>query len=343
MCYLIKKKSKEVLTMTVAGEAYHLLNKAIYHYENENFEMAITLLDEALLLNPDIPEVHYWRGKVATHDLNQESLEVAIVHLSEAIRLKPDYADAYFERGKVYIQKGEFEEAKKDLEEATNRNPKIKEAYSLLAQIELMHGNDEKAMEYLNKVSGQEGDDRYYYSLGKIFYNAGKYQQAIDQFNKVIEKNKYFVDAYVYKAHSLAHLGLYEDAIENLRKAVILVPEEINYFLDMAKYYFELAKKQVKEGKKVQATENFIKGLQIDYNLKIEPMYVPIMMEAVEELIEEKNFKEANDIVDQLELLIKEPEYQEYKEPFEKLKKKFMKVLPLKDKVIKFITDIYTK
>ncbi|MGC8853102.1 MAG: tetratricopeptide repeat protein [Hydrogenobacter sp.] len=60
--------------MSGVGEAYHLLNKAIHHYENENYEMAITLLDEALLLNPDIPEVHYWRGKVATHDLNQESL-----------------------------------------------------------------------------------------------------------------------------------------------------------------------------------------------------------------------------------------------------------------------------
>ncbi|MGC9007346.1 MAG: tetratricopeptide repeat protein, partial [Sulfurihydrogenibium sp.] len=297
----------------------------------------------ALLLNPDIPEVHYWRGKVATHDLNQESLEVAIVHFSEAIRLKNNYPEAYFERGKVYLQKGEFEEAQKDLEQAVKLNPKLKEAYSLLAQIELIHGNDEKALEYLNKVSNQEGDDRYYYSLGKIFYNAGKYSQAIEQFNKTLEKNKYFVDAYVYKAHSLAHLGQYEEAIENLRKAVILVPEEISYFIDMAKYYFELAKEQVEKGEILKATENFIKGLQIDYNLKIEPKYIPVMIQAAEKMIESKDLKKAGEVIDQLELMIKEPEYQEYREQFEKLKKSYMKVLPLKDKVIKFITDIYTK
>lgn len=329
--------------MTKASEAYHLLNKAIYHYENDNFETTITLLDEALLIDPDIPEVHYWRGKVATHDLNQESLEVAIVEFSEAIRLKPDYADSYFERGKVYLQKGEFEEAKKDLLEAIKLNPKIKEAYSLLAQIELIHGNDNEAMNYLEKVSHQEGDDRYYYSLGKILYNAGKYQKAIEQFNKTLEKNKYFVDAYVYKAHSLAKLGNYEEAIENLRKAVILVPEEIDYFLDIAKYYFEIGKQKAKEGKNIESAENFVKGLQIDYNLKIEKEYIPVIMKAVEELLEKKNYKESLDLLDQLELIVKEPEYFEFKDNFDKLKKQVLKSLPLKDKVIKFITDIYTK
>ncbi len=329
--------------MTKVSEAYHLLNKAIYHYENDNFESAITLLDEALLIDPDIPEVHYWRGKVATHDLNQESLEVAIVEFSEAIRLKPDYAESYFERGKVYLQKGEFEEAKKDLLKVIEINPKIKEAYSLLAQIELMHGNDDEAMKYLEKVSHQEGDDRYYYSLGKILYNAGKYQKAIEQFNKTIEKNKYFVDAYVYKAHSLAKIGNYEEAIENLRKAVILVPEEIDYFLDIAKYYFEIGKQKAKEGKNIEAAENFVKGLQIDYNLKIEKEYIPVLMKAIEELVEKKNYKEALDLLDQLELIVKEPEYYEFKENFDKLKKQVLKSLPLKDKVIKFITDIYTK
>ena len=329
--------------MSISSEAYHLLNKAIYHYENENFEMAITLLDEAILLNPEIPEVHYWRGKVATHDLNQESLEVAIVELSEAIRLKPDYADAYFERGRVYIQKGEFEEAKKDLEKVIQLNPKLKEAYSLLAQIELIFGNDEKAMKYLDKVSHQEGDDRYYYSLGKIFYNAGKYQLAIDQFNKTIEKNKYFVDAYVYKAHSLAKLGDYQEAIENLRKAIILVPEEISYFIDIAKYYFEIGKQKAKEGNNIEAAENFIKGLQIDYNLKIEKEYIPVIFKAVKELLEKKDYKRALELTDQLELLVKEVDYLEFKEDFNKLKKEVMRSLPLKNKVMKFIVDIYTK
>lgn len=329
--------------MTAATEAYHLLNKAIYHYENENYEMAITLLDEAILLNPELPDLYYWRGKVATHDLNQESLDVAITLFSEALRIKPDYAQAHFERGKVYVQKGEFKEAKEDLEEAIKLNPDIKEAYSLLAQIELIEGNDQKAMEYLNKVSAKEGDDRYYYSLGKILYNAGKYQQAIEQFNKVIEKSKYFVDAYVYKAHSLANLGLYEEAIENLKKAVILVPEEITHFLDIAKYYFELGKLKAKEGDSIKASEYFVKGLQIDYNLKLEPEYIKVIEDATKKLFDKGDYKRGLELLDQLELLVKEPEYFDMKEEVEKIKKEVMKKLPLKEKITKFIMDIYTK
>lgn len=329
--------------MSTAVDAYHLLNKAIYHYNNENYEMAITLLDEAILLKPDIPELHYWRGKVATHDLNQESLDVAITLFSEAIRIKPDYAQAYFERGKVYVQKGEFKEGKEDLLQAIKLDPNIKEAYSLLAQIELIEGNDEKAMEYLNKVAHKEGDDRYYYSLGKILYNAGKYQQAIEQFNKTIEKNKYFVDAYVYKAHSLAKLGQFDEAIENLKKAVILVPEEITYFLDMARYYFELGKQKIKQGDEIKASEYFVKGLQIDYNLKLEPEYVKVIEKAVNKLFDIGDYKKGLELLDQLELLVKEPEYEHIKEEVGKIKKEAMKKLPLKQRLTKFIMDIYTK
>lgn len=329
--------------MTAAADAYHLLNKAIYHYENENYEMAITLLDEAILLNPELAELHYWRGKVATLDLNQESLDVAITLFSEAIRIKPSYAEAFFERGKVYVQKEEFKQAKEDLEMAIKLDPNIKEAYSLLAQIELIEGNDQKAMEYLNKVSTKEGDDRYYYSLGKILYNAGKYQQAIEQFNRTLEKNKYFVDAYVYKAHSLAHLGLYEDAIDNLKKAVILVPEEITYFLDIARYYFELGKKKAKEGDSIKASEFFVKGLQIDYNLKLELEYVKVIEDAIKKLFDKEDYKRGLELLDQLELLVKEPEYFELKPEIEKIKKEVMKKLPLKEKITKFIMDIYTK
>lgn len=329
--------------MSAAVDAYHLLNKAIYHYQNENYEMAITLLDEAILLNPEIPELHYWRGKVATLDLNQESLDVAITLFSEAIRIKPDYAESFFERGKVYLQKGEFEEAKSDLQTTVKLNPDIKEAYSLLAQIELMEGNDDKAMEYLSKVSGKEGDDRYYYSLGKIFYNADKYQQAIEQFNRTIEKNKYFVEAYVYKAHSLAKLGFYEDAIDNLKKAVILVPEEISYFLDIARYYFQLGKKKAKEGDNIKAAEYFVKGLQIDYNLKLEPEYVKVMEDAIINLFDKGDYKRGLELLDQLELLVKEPEYTDLKKEVENIKREVMKKLPLKQKITKFIMDIYTK
>jgi len=327
----------------MSTEAYHLLNKAIQQYERENYETAIALVDEAILISPELPELHYWRGKLAVLDLNQESLEVAIVELSEAIRNKPDYAEAYFERGKVYIQKGEYEEAKKDLEETIRLNPKIKEAYSLLAQIYLKEGNDEKAMEYLNKITDKKGDERYYFSLGKILYNAGKYKEAIDYFDKTIQENKYFVDAYVLKAHSLANIGRYAEAIENLRKAAILVPEEKQYFLDIAKYHFELAKQKAKEGNIIESADNFIEGLKIDYDLVIEPEYVEILEKAAIESIKNKNYKKAVEYIDYLERLAKNEQFSPMLEEIEKTKKEVLNALPLKEKLIKFINDLYTK
>lgn len=332
-------------------DVIQLLEKAKLAYNSENYEMAQVYLDEALLQSPDVPEVHFWRGKVATTDLNDEVIETAIGDFTQAIELKPHYWEAYFERGKVYLYFERFEEAEEDFKKVIQINPSFKDVYSYLAQIEIQRGNDKKAMEYLSKVT-TGGDYKYYYNLGKIFLNAKSYKAAIENFTKALEDNKYLVDGYYLRAKAYEAVGEYKKAIEDLKKAATLMPEEKKFFTDMAKVYFKKAMKAADEGEIRKSADLFIEGLKINYNLKIEPKYEKILEEAAKDAISKKEYQEAIFYLEFAERVVDNrcvdenlpfEECYERKQEINNLMKEAEKGLPLKERILKKLNDIYAK
>ncbi len=333
----------------MSQEVYNLLNKAIQEYNRENYEIALVYLDDALQLDPNIPEVHYWRGIVASTDLNDEVIETTLTDFSEAINLKKDYWEAYFERGKIYLYFGDLENAEEDFKKVIELNPKFKDVYSYLAQIEIQRGNYDKAKEYLNKI-GSGGDFRYYFNLGKVFMNAKAYKEAIDNFTKALEDNKYLVDAYYLRAKSYEAIKEYEKALKDFKSATILMPEEKKFFTDMAKVYFEMAEDEIKKGNIIKAANYFIDGLTIDYNLKIDPKYENIFEEAARlamskgKYLDAIQYLEFEDRVLENEFVEGKIDYDNYtqkKQKIASLVKEAEKKLPLKERIKKKLNDLY--
>ena len=332
-------------------DVLQLIEKAKLAYQSENYEMAQVYLDEALLQSPDVPEVYFWRGKVATTDLNDEVIETAIGDFTQAIELKPDYWEAFFERGKVYLYFERFDEAEEDFKKVTQLNPSFKDVYSYLAQIEIQRGNDEKAMDYLKNVT-KGGDYKYYYNLGKIFLNAKNYQLAIQNLTKALEDNKYLVDAYYLRSKAYEAIEKYKEALEDLKKAAMLTPEEKKFFTDMAQVYFKKAMKTADEGNIRKAADLFIEGLKINYNLKIEPEYEKVLEEAAKEAMKNGEYQEAVVYLEFAERVIDNRCVDEHL-PFEEclkrkneiknLMKQAEKGLPLKERILKKLNDIYAK
>ncbi|WP_456400285.1 tetratricopeptide repeat protein [Persephonella sp.] len=334
----------------MAADAYSLLNKAIEAYKSENYEMAIVYLDDAIVQDPDIPEVYFWRGKVATKDLNDEVVETAVAEFTQAINLRPNYWEAYFERGKVHLYFNRLEEAEKDFKKVRELSPEFKEACSYLAQIEIQKGNDDKALEYLNCIT-EGGDYKYYYNLGKILLNAKNYQSAIENFTKALEENKYLVDAYYLRSKAYEALEKYKEAIEDLKSAAILMPEEKKFFTDMANVLFKKAAKKAEEGDIRRSADLFVEGLKINYNLKIDPKYEKILEEAAVDAMEKGEYQQAVTYLEFAERVI-ENQYEsitDYEEYYKKIQnvqslmKQAVKGLPWKERIKKKLNDIYAK
>ncbi len=326
-----------------AKEVNERLRKAQKLFYERNYEMALVELDELAHIVPDNPEVYYWRGKTLATDLNEENLKGAVEEFSQAINLKPDFAESYFERGKIFIQLGELEKAKEDFKKAAELNPKLTESYVYLAQIELAQGNDQEALKYLEKSSHGKKDYKYYFSLGKIHFNNKRYEQAVEYLSKAIQENPYLVDAYDLRAKSFKELGKYKEAIEDFKRAYTLMPEEKSFFVEISKVHFLLALEEYKKGNIEAAADEIVKGMEINYDIKLDDQFKKILIEAGKRLIE-TNPKKAIVYFDFALRLVEDEDFMKEeteRKEIQKLRKEAIKRLPLKEKLVKIISDIY--
>lgn len=91
-------------------------NRGVVKKRLGQFEDAIKDYDEAVRLNPFLYQAYYNRGN---GKLSLKQYEPALENYDEAIRQKPDYAEAYANRGRAKLDLGNIEEARMDLQTAS--------------------------------------------------------------------------------------------------------------------------------------------------------------------------------------------------------------------------------
>ncbi|EDP73918.1 hypothetical protein HG1285_05370, partial [Hydrogenivirga sp. 128-5-R1-1] len=135
----------------------------------------------------------------------------------------------------------------------------------------------------------------------------------------------------------------YRDAIEDFRKAYTLMPEEKSFFVEISNVYFLLAMQEYEKGNIEEAADNIVKGMEINYDIKLDEKFKNILIEAGK-LITDKNPQKAIIYFDFALRLVSDEDYvkaEKEKEEINSLRKKAIKKLPLKERVVKIISDIY--
>jgi tetratricopeptide (TPR) repeat protein len=94
-------------------------------------------------------------------------------------------------------------------------------------------------------------------SQGDAFYADGKYESAIERYNKAIELNPNSEVAYTNKGSALRMLGRYPEAIAALEKAVALNPQYVLAYNERGAVYSD-------EEKYDQAIANYDKAIELD-------------------------------------------------------------------------------
>ena len=160
----------------------------------QSLERAIELAQKTLALDDSLPFAHHLLGKVY---LWKKQYEKAITALEKAIALSPNYADHLVGLGYVLNFAG---------------RPKV--------SIELV----KKAMR-LNPMYPAF----YLWELGHAYFLTGRYEEAIETLNKVLDRNLDFMPAHLLLAASYSERGREEETraevaeIERLSPQVSLV------------------------------------------------------------------------------------------------------------------------
>ncbi len=192
----------------------------------------------------------YIRGKGFLEEYEKsENIDSAIVEFKKAIDIDPNYALAYAALGNAYAMelqqssrgKEWVTRASQSCDKSLSLNPELVEGHICLANIFNATGKYEKAIEQFNKaVQADPNNEEALRGLAQAHTNAGNFEAAERAYKEAISVRANYWGTYSKIGAFYYGQSRYSDAAEMFRKAIQLAPDNYQeYFNLSAAYTFE--------------------------------------------------------------------------------------------------------
>lgn len=208
----------KLLEMELHPDAYNV--RGIAYGMQEDYEKALADMNKAIRMKPISSEYYYNRGKIYLHmgDYNQ-----AISDFNHSLRLKSNDDEIYFNRGLAFKGKADYEQAIADLSQALHYNPYNEETYCNRGLVFYLKGDYEKALEdFKMSLRINQNYAEAYNNMGLCFNMKGNNDKAITNFTTAITIKPGYAEAYNNRAVSFSKLKRYDEAKEDIQKALKL-------------------------------------------------------------------------------------------------------------------------
>jgi TonB family protein len=166
------------------------------YYLAQKYDSAITDLDAAIGLDPDLPQPVHYRGLsyAAKGDFDR-----AIADFSRVIKLDPAFSAAYFRRGLAYYNKGAFDNAIADLDMAIARDPSDSTSYHYRGLSHGKRGEQQLAIADYNEVIKRDGKDALaFFNRGNAYAAGNDGVHALADYDRAVAldpRDTRFLDA----------------------------------------------------------------------------------------------------------------------------------------------------
>ncbi len=189
--------------------------------DEENFDKAVSLLDDIISVEEDNYEAYFLKGKVL---LRLDDREGAIKSFTRTTELKPDFPNGwYYLLGSIAFK--EDPESYKDLTPVlkkmrTNTDIQISE----MDIIDAMVDNEKisKALSYVEYLSPFYENEKYLLNFkGAILSNErGMHEEGIEAFDRALDIDRDYGIAHFNKGITLRRLGEYERSLESFESSI---------------------------------------------------------------------------------------------------------------------------
>lgn len=195
-----------------------------------------------------------------------------------AERIAPDDPGAHNNLAIVYYNKGLYDESIEELEKALEIDPTFVLARNNLDIVLKATGRLEEQVEQLSRsIEHEPYDEEKTLHLADKYRKLNRYSQAIRCYKRVIDANSQSVDAFFGLGITLKLLGKYDDALEEVKRA-LEIQQSVRIYRTLGELYFnkgviDLAIKNFQEAISLdngQAETHFLLGFALGEKGKLE-------------------------------------------------------------------------
>ena len=172
------------------------------------WELSNSVSDKLTFVKP-LSEIYYDFGR-------RNAFEEKLKQLSKtnASDIAPALALA-----EVYRMEGDLPNARFQLVQALDREPESPELLAQLVQINLDLGDNKDALAYQQRLVKVQPDPRHQQKLGELLFDAGREQEAIQAWTKLLHTKNQTLEAELKLSALLTRHGLLDEALFTLERA----------------------------------------------------------------------------------------------------------------------------
>ncbi len=180
------------------------------------------------------PQAQYEMGVIA---LKYGLTDEAVRYGQAAVALDPGHFDGWNLLGSAYYTKGEFALSAEAYGKAAEIKPGDGDVQKNLGLALAELGETEKSEAALKKSFALDGNADTAFFLGKLCYNAGRYEEALDYALQSIRKKGQSPKAYNLKGVILNQLGRHAEAAGSFQAGLVLAPEDVGLQVNLGIAY----------------------------------------------------------------------------------------------------------
>lgn len=222
-----KRPQFKILIMVIIVGALTFLS----FNQGKNYKNLYVLWQKTIDKNPSCWLAYHNRGTMFLYD---QQYDKALTDLDQALLLNPDLYQALNNRGTVYLNKGDLENSLRDFNRAISINATFHQAYKNRGDVYFRLQKIDSALDDYNQaISVNKDYEQAYNNRGVLYHKVGKYDAAISDFNKALVINPKYAKAYINRSYAHFMLGQFKEARENAQKAMALNFNVQKQYLDM--------------------------------------------------------------------------------------------------------------
>jgi tetratricopeptide (TPR) repeat protein len=219
-------------------EAMPRLKACAESLQHNQPQQAVKDCKEAVGLDGQSAAAHMLLGQAYLALRSVSMVAEAKAELQQALDLEPRLVWARFYLAKVYLDTGRPDKAKGELEEALKTRPGVPHFLSMLGETERKLGHFDAALELHRKaLAADPGLNTAHYYAALVYMDQKKDDEAIAELEASLKSPYVAPELYLTLGSLYTQRKRYRDAEELCRKAIALDPSRTESYLNLAQLF----------------------------------------------------------------------------------------------------------